>query len=261
MSRKFAFVLIIAMAIGILPVFSAADDPTEIPASIRNNRFFLESVRLAKLAQETFEYGDYDASENFAQEAYRFAVLSDEFVALQLKIKETNDAIAAAKKRLDWAVSSGAARQYPNEYNQGQTYYNTSLRERTAQNWDAAIAAANKVIEALAYISPPGTTPPPQPAAPTPAPTTTPSVLPLPAQYTVRTWSSFRDCFWNIAGYSWVYNDPRQWRRLYEANKSKLPKPDNPDLIEPGMIMDIPSIRNETRQGMWSTSGNYAPLR
>ena len=256
MNRGIVFVLIIAMFFGVLPAFAAVGDGAEIPAGIRNNRFFLESVRLAKLAQETFDYGDYDASENFAQEAYRFALLSDEFVALQLKIKEADDAIAAAKQRLDWAVSSGAAGRYPNEYSQGQSYYNTSQRERSAENWDAAIAAANRVIEALAYISPPGTTPPPQQTT-----TTNQGVQPLPAQYTVRTWSSFRDCFWNIAGYSWVYNDPRQWKRLYEANKSKLPQPDNPNLIEPGMIMDIPSIRNETRQGMWSTSGNYAPLR
>jgi tetratricopeptide (TPR) repeat protein len=260
MSRKIAFILVIAMAIGIGSVFAAQDDGTmDIPQSIRNNRFFLESVRLARLANETFEYGDYDASENFAQEAIRFAQLSDEFVILQLKIKEADDAIAAAKRRLDWAVSSGAANRYPNEYSQGQSYYNISLRERSAENWDEAIAAANRVIDALAYISPDAA----RPAAPPPAATTTttPSVLPLPSQYTVRTWSSFRDCLWNIAGYSWVYNDPHQWRILYNANKSRMPQPENPDLIEPGMILDIPSIRGESRQGMWSPSGNYAPLR
>jgi hypothetical protein len=30
-----------------------------------------------------------------------------------------------------------------------------------------------------------------------------------------------------------------------------MPDPANPDLIEPGMVIDIPSIRGETREGMW----------
>ena len=73
----------------------------------------------------------------------------------------------------------------------------------------------------------------------------------LPAQYTVRTWANERDCLWNIAGYSWVYGDPRRWTDLYNANRARLPDPSNPDLILPGMVLDIPSIRGETRQGMW----------
>jgi nucleoid-associated protein YgaU len=62
---------------------------------------------------------------------------------------------------------------------------------------------------------------------------------------------------WNIAGYSWVYNEPEKWRLLYEANKSKLPEPDNPNLIEPGMVLDIPSDKGETRQGMWESGRAY----
>lgn len=79
----------------------------------------------------------------------------------------------------------------------------------------------------------------------------------LPATYTVRTWASSRDCFWVIAAYPWVYGDPEKWRLLYNANKSKLPKPDNPDLLLPGTVLDIPSIRGETRQGAWDSSKTY----
>ena len=220
--------------------------------TIRNNRYYLESLRLAKLAEDMYDYGDYDASTNYSQEAIRFARLSDEYVALQLKMKEANDAIAAAKQRLDWSVSIGAAARFPSEYNEATIYYTASLAARSAEEWDEAIIAANRVIEVLAYITPPGMGPPERPSG---------EAYPLPAQYTVRTWSSFRDCLWNIAGYYWVYGDSFQWRRLYEANRSKLPQPDNPNLIEPGTVLDIPSIRGEVRQGMWAPGRNYNPVR
>jgi hypothetical protein len=214
-----------------LMLAAAAEPDVEIPHNIRNNQYYLESLRLSRLAQDSYNYGDYDASTGYAEEAIRYARLSDEYVALQLKIKETNDAIASAKQRLDWALSSGASKQYPAEYGDAQDYYNASLSFRSAEEWDDAIISANKVVELLAYIQAPGGA--------------------LPAQYTVRTWESFRDCLWNIAGRSWAYGDPFKWKVIYDANKAKLPQPDNPDLIEPGMVLDIPSIKGEARQGMW----------
>ncbi|MDR2159389.1 MAG: hypothetical protein LBP23_04905, partial [Treponema sp.] len=53
-----------------------------VPLSVRNNQYYLESVRLTKLAQESFDYGDYDASTQYAGEAQHYAQLSDEYVAL-----------------------------------------------------------------------------------------------------------------------------------------------------------------------------------
>jgi hypothetical protein len=145
------------------------EDESEVHFSIRNNEYYLESLRLTKLAQDTFEYGDYDASYGFAEEALRFAMLSDEYVIARL-----------AERGIALDTSSGT-----------------------------------------------------------------------PSQYTVRTWAVEKDCLWNIAGYSWVYGDPFKWPILYEANKSKMPNPNNPDLIHPGMILDIPSINDEVRSGMW----------
>ncbi|MDR2134335.1 MAG: LysM peptidoglycan-binding domain-containing protein [Treponema sp.] len=232
-----------------LPAFSlaaAASTDAVIPAGIRNNRYYLESLRLTKLAQDSYDYGDYDASAEYAQEAVRYAQLSDEYVALQMKIKEANDAIAAAKQRLDWASSSGAARQYPVEYGEAQNYYTASLSARSAEDWDGAIDAANRVINILAYIQ-----------APAPVPDSTA----LPAQYTVRAWAISRDCLWNIAGRAWAYGDPAKWRLIYNANKSRMPEPDNPDLIHPGMVLDIPGIQGETRQGMWESGKTYNPLK
>jgi nucleoid-associated protein YgaU len=203
------------------------------PSDISNNQYFQESQRLQKLAQETYEYGDYDASVNFAREAIYFALLSDVHVATAL-----------AKDRIDWAVSSGADKQYPYEFGEAETWYGVSLNAREAEEWENALDAANKVTELLAYIDGPG-------------PEGTP---PLPARYTVRSWLTVKDCFWNIAARSWVYGDPRQWRVLYNANKSKLPDPNNPNIVEPGTVLDIPSIKGEVRQGDWSSDRTYGSI-
>jgi len=74
----------------------------------------------------------------------------------------------------------------------------------------------------------------------------------LPAFYTVRLIPEARDCFWRIAEYPFIYGDPWKWKILYEANKDKIPQPDNPDLIEPGIVLTIPSIAGEVRSGTWS---------
>ena len=144
----------------------------EIPESVRNNEYFLESERLLGLAREAYDAGDYDTATEYAEEAARYAKLSDDYIA-------------------------------------GQT-------------------GGGSV---------------------------------LPATYTVRAWGVSRDCLWNIAGRPWVYGNPHRWRVLYEANKSKLPDPNNPNLVDPGTVLVIPSIKGETRRGEWVSGKTYEPLR
>jgi len=145
--------------------------------SISDNEYLQESQRLAQLAEDTYNDGDYDASVGFAESAIHYAELSDEYVAQQT---------------------------------------GTVTKDGTS---------------------------------------------PLPASYTVRAWSVSQDCFWNIAGRPWVYGNSRQWRTLYNANKAKLPDPNNPDLIEPGIVLDIPSLKGESRQGAWDGNKTYKPLQ
>jgi hypothetical protein len=256
-----------------LPLMSLAavetDTPVVVPESIRNNQYYRESLRLTNLAKLSYNEGDYDASTDYAAEAVRYAQLSDEYVTLRLKMKEANEAISAAKVRIDWASSVDAARRYPREYGEATTYYDASLNLRKAEDWDGAIEAAYRVIDVLANVKPEDPViEKPVPVAEKPAPVTEKPVVPpapapvlLPSQYTVRPWSLSRDCLWNIAGRPWVYGDPTQWRLLYNANKSKMPNPDNPDLIVPGMVLDIPSIRGEERQGLWDAEKTYPSLR
>ncbi|MDR1901264.1 MAG: hypothetical protein LBQ88_03140, partial [Treponema sp.] len=135
--------------IGTYAQAASSDGRQEIPANIRNNKYFIESVRLTNLAQEAFEYGDYDASANYSAEALKYAQMSDEYVAMQLKIKEANDAIAAARERLDWAESINAAARYRNEMDRARGSLNEALAARQAERWDDAINAASQVIASL----------------------------------------------------------------------------------------------------------------
>jgi nucleoid-associated protein YgaU len=127
--------------------------------------------------------------------------------------------------------------KFPNNYTLGTGYYNTALVAHNGAQWDEVIDAAIRAIEILSVfeIVKQGQTA---------------GSSGLVGQYTVRTWAVERDCLWNIAGYPWIYGDPRRWVELYEANKSKLPDPNNPHWIEPGMVLDIPNIKDDKRQGM-----------
>lgn len=79
----------------------------------------------------------------------------------------------------------------------------------------------------------------------------------FPQYYIVREWEDYKDCFWNIAGKPYIYNDPWMWQKLYEANKDRIPDPENPNIIEPGMKMIIPSVSGETRNGEYNPDFNY----
>lgn len=44
-----------------------------------------------------------------------------------------------------------------------------------------------------------------------------------------------RDCLWRIAGK--FYNNPRQWKEIYQANKDRIK---NPNLLQPGWELKVP---------------------
>jgi nucleoid-associated protein YgaU len=71
----------------------------------------------------------------------------------------------------------------------------------------------------------------------------------LVAEYEVKLNPANRDCLWRIAGFDFIYGNPREWRRIYDYNKNTFRHPDNPDLVYPGQILKIPSINGEPRSG------------
>ena len=157
------------------PEYIAKEAPEDVP-----NRYLLESQRLVRLAEEAYEQGDYEAATAYAQEASRYAQLSDEYIARQM---------------------AGAE----------------------------AVADADVAEEGY----------------------------PLPATFTVRSWATYRDCLWNIAALPEIYGDPHRWPILFNANRHRMPNPNNPDLILPGMVLEIPSIDGEVREGAWQSGRVY----
>jgi nucleoid-associated protein YgaU len=204
-----------------------------------NNEHYRESIRLKKLAVDAFDYGDYDASAKYAAEAAAAARRSDEYVALRLLIRAVDEALGKAKERLAWAESVGAAKSYAGRFVAAKKAYDDAVAARAGERYELALELARKVLSELASVK---------------------EAPPLPKQYKVRPWAETRDCFWNIAGYPWVYGDPTKWKVLYQANKSKLRRPNNPDLLHVGTVLTIPSIRGEHREGLWDPSVVYTPL-
>jgi nucleoid-associated protein YgaU len=215
---------------------------TPVPTSIANNEYLKEAWRLSNLARLAIQEGEYEASTEYAAEAVRYAALSDEYIKNFMRLLP---ALSEAADRLRWAENSGAAEYYPDELSTARADLQIAYAERRARNWDESYRYALLVIEDLAGVA----APPPKDAPP-------PADLPKsPNQYKVRPWDIFGDCFWNIA--KWFYGDPWKWPLIYEANKDKLPEPDNPDWVEVGTILDLPSADGELREGYWDSGRPY----
>jgi nucleoid-associated protein YgaU len=140
-----------------------------------------------------------------------------------------NEAIAAAQARLDQVKRANAHVKYAEIYGKAEAAFAEALDHRSKEEWDPAKESALAVLAILSEI---------------------PNVPVLAAQYRVKTWSGFKDCLWNIAAKKEIYGDPWKWTVIYNANKDKLPKPGDPNLVEPGTLLDIPSIKGEIRAGI-----------
>lgn len=79
----------------------------------------------------------------------------------------------------------------------------------------------------------------------------------LPQYYVVVRRVPLTDALWRIAGYSYIYNNPIEWYRIYEANRNVLRDPNNPDLILPGQRLVIPSLNGEERSGEYNPDLEY----
>jgi nucleoid-associated protein YgaU len=221
---------------------AATTSETPVLTAIADNEYLKEAWRYSNLAKLAIQEGEYEASAEYSAEAVRYAALSDEYIKNLMRL---TPALSEAADRLRWAETSGAAEYYPKELDKARVDLQAAYTEKRARNWDESYRYALLVIEDLAGVA----APPPKDAPP-------PADLPKsPNQYKVRPWDIFGDCFWNIA--AWFYNDPWKWPVIYEANKDKLPEPDNPDWVEVGTILDLPSIDGKPREGYWDSGRAY----
>jgi nucleoid-associated protein YgaU len=164
-------------------------------------------------------------------------------------LQRANERLTYAKDIKADVNFKDAYREASGDITDAKTLLDTEEYVKSANFSKAAIAALEN-IQVIAAVAPaPAKIAPAEPKAP-----------PLPGTYTVRLIMARRDCFWRIAGYPFVYNDPWKWKTLYAANKSVLTDPNNPDLIQPGQIFTIPSLEGEEREGEYDPDQTYTPL-
>lgn len=207
-------------------------------ASYRNNTYQKLADEYTRKAEHALDAGEYVLAEEYAAKAEENARLSEEFVKKMLAKSDCDAVMKQASRKLDYAKSINAERNFPMAYSSAQKSYASAQESYGNEDYVAATAFAKQVLDALADIK---------------------EITPLPEFYVVRPWAETKDCYWNISGRPYVYDNPLLWENLYQANKSSMPRPNDPNLILPGMKMKIPSITGEYREGVYNPSKKYDP--
>jgi len=204
---------------------------------LTDNPYYKQAQDFKAQARQAFNDGRYDDAIQYSQRAQELTQQAQEYAQKMLAKYKANGWKNRAQERIAYAKDINAEKYFPDEYANAQDFYGKAQQLFNSEQYDQSIQASRNAIDALANIRP--------------VQQQVTSGETLPKYYTVRLIPDNRDCFWKIAGYSFVYNDPWKWKVLYEANKDKLQDPNNPDLIQPGQVFVIPSIKGEDRTGMW----------
>jgi hypothetical protein len=231
--------------------------------SLLDNEYYKRAMELQGQSEQAFEEGDYDGAAGMAREAKENFAKSDAYVQRMLQMYRANGWLQRANERLAYAKGIKAEVNFAQEFEEAardalmaKVTFDAGEYPRSIFLSKEAIAALQDIREVVVVA------PEPEPVA-EPEPTVTPEepqAPPLPKQYMVQLILPKRDCFWRIAGYPFVYNDPWKWKILFKANKSVLENPENPDLIEPGQVFTIPSLKGEVREGEYDPQQNYTPF-
>jgi nucleoid-associated protein YgaU len=224
-----------------------------VAQSLLDNEYYHKAQDLLGQSQQALDGGDYDNSATLASQAHDMLAKSDDYVATMTQFYRANGYLSIAKDRVSYAKSIDADTNYKAAYDTAVSDVAGAKTALDGKDYPNSIDLSKAAVAALANIAPVAKTPPKAPAA---QPGASPA---LPQYYTVQL-LALRDCFWRIAGYPFVYNNPWKWRLLYDANKDLLEDPKNPNLIEPGMRFNIPSLGSEMREGDYDPQVVYPPL-
>jgi nucleoid-associated protein YgaU len=215
---------------------------------LTDNPHYERAQELKRQAEQAIEQGDYDQAEQYTQQARQKIQDAREWASRMLEKYKANGWINVAERRMTYAQGVNAQERYPEEYQNASQFFDQAQELFAQESYQESIQAARNTISALQNVEPPQQTA----EADRQQASEQEDDETLPRYYTVRLIPERRDCFWRIAEYEFVYDDPWKWRKLYEANKEKLADPANPDLIHPGTVLRIPSIDGEEREGMWN---------
>lgn len=206
---------------------------------LTDNPYYEEAQELRRQAEQAIDDGEYDRAVELSREAQELTQQAREWAEEQLLRYQANAWTNRAEERLNFAERVDAEERYAEEYENATQFYEEAESLFEDEEYEDSIQASRNVISALQAVR-----------------AVSPSDQVKPRYYIVRLIPERRDCFWRIAGYEFIYDNPWEWRRIYEANRDKIPNPENPDLIEPGTVLYIPSIDGETRQGTWQPPEN-----
>jgi nucleoid-associated protein YgaU len=233
--KKYAVLVVFFIGFGLLGIHAQ---------SLERNEYYWLSVDYANRSQQALGAGDYALSAEYAVESQRYAELSRQYIARMLLAYRARSAYVAAKARLDKATQMNLASRDTSLYTEASTVFNTGDSAFKVEEYEACIPDFRKVVELLRDFESLFRRTEPVIAKEDPVETDLPAAF-----YEVKLNPGRRDCLWRIAEFDFIYGDPYQWPRLYEANKDTFPDPQNPHLIIPGQILKIPSIRGERRSG------------
>lgn len=205
-----------------------------------NNEYQRKSRAYSELAAKAFDDGDYDAATDYARLAEENAALSAAFIEKMIARSDAETTLYKAHTRLSWARDIKAEKFFPAAFESATASVASGDGLFASEEYASAKRQAEAALDALSVVR---------------------EITPLPAFYRVATWVSTRDCLWNIAKNPAVYGDPLLWAELYKANKRNLKQPANPNLIAPGMIVTIPSIAGEYREGTYDPAITYESFK
>lgn len=204
--------------------------------SYKNNTYQKLADEYTKKAEIALDAGQYDDAVEYSKKATENAELSKAYIQMMMAKGSAEDNITLAKNKLAWAEKIDAPNTFPMAYTAAKENLSAAEASFTNEDWEKATEFAKASLASLDGVH---------------------EVTPLPAVYIVRPWAETKDCYWNISGRPYIYNNPLLWENLYQANKNSMPKPENPNLIHPGMKMDIPSLTGEYRKGTYDPKKEY----
>ena len=205
-------------------------------ASYTNNEYQKKARSYNYQAQQAYDAGEYDRAVELTLLAEENAEKSKAYIEMMIAKNDAQTKIAVAKNRQTWALRVRGDVNFPMAYQAGSKALENGIAALEKEDYANASKYAVEASDTFATIK---------------------EITPLPQYYVVKPWAESKDCYWNIAGRPYVYNNPVLWENLYQANKTKMKDPQNPDLILPGMKMEIPSISGEYREGTYSPKIEY----
>ena len=251
--------LAVLLLAGVLPVLGAQ--------ALKDNPDYRQARELQRLSEQALEAGEYDQAATYARESKLYAAKAEAYAARLVLAYKANGWRQYARDKVADARAQGAERTFAEGFARASEEYRMAEGTYDAEEYEASISHSRQAVAELADFHPVTTVAAAEPPAaePTDADTAAsedweePAVEPpvYPQYYRVRLVPADRDTLNKIAGYPFVYNDRYQWRVLYEANKSKLRRPNNPHLIHPDTLLLIPSLNGEKREGIYDPQKEY----